>query len=143
MNKRLYYKSPYSVILLRAGQSYGHLFHNSPSQQLKNGVYSSVGSASVRGSGGSEIDFRCRPVCGLGPPVGIVRCEVGSRTLTVALMMSRSPPVNGVNGVSGVGGERNKKVLYFNLCSKLPYNGIPNLNGPHVCQKLSSFVQRN
>ena len=117
MNKRLYYKSPYSVILLRAGQSYGHLFHNIPSQQLKNGVYSSVSSASVRGSGGSEIDFRCRPVCGLGSPVGIVRCEVGSRTLTVALMMSRSPPVNGVK--SPVGGERNKSkrgnILYFNL----------------------------
>ena len=38
----------------------------------------------------------CRSICGLGPPVGIAGCEVGSRTLAVAPRRSRSPPVNGV-----------------------------------------------
>ena len=71
----------------------------------KSGMDSSVGSASVRGSGGPGIDSRCRPICGLGPPVGMVRCGVGSRTLAVALKRSRSSPVNGV--IIPVGGQRN------------------------------------
>ena len=69
------------------------------------GLASPVSSASVCGSGGPGIDSQYRPICGLGPAAGFVRCDVGSRTLAVALRSS-SPPVNGVK--VPVGGERNK-----------------------------------